>query len=360
MTPNLGASLDLLADYILHPKFDPGELERVRTQQLTAIRNELNNPIAIGQRAMAATLFGDQHPYGLPPSGTGDPAVVATLSRDEIADFHRVWLRPEKARIIVVGDTTLADVTRMLEKSFGGWQAPPVPAPDKSYDAPIPAPQPRIVLIDRPASPQSVIIAGRVLDHKGTDDLTVLRAANEVFGGSFLSRINMDLRETKGWSYGVQSVIRSPLDRTSFLIFAPVQADKTGDSIAALRSDLAAYTSTEGVTKEELERLINGNVRELPGSFETGSDVLGGIGNIVTYGRPDNYYEALAGKYEALTAAELDTAARADFKGDQLVYVVVGDAKTVRPQLDALGLSVEERSADANAAPAADASGEEQ
>ncbi len=345
MEPNLAPSLDLMADYVRNPAFAPSELERVRTQQLTRISNELNNPGAIGQRALAPELFGTDHPYGIPPTGTGDPAVVTTLTREELTDFHRVWIRPDLARVFIVGDTTLAESVKLLEASFGDWTAPGVPIPKKDFSAPIPSQESRIILINRPNSPQSVIMAGRVLEQKGTDDLLVLGSANEVFGGSFLSRINMNLRETKGWSYGVRSILRQPLDRTSFMLYAPVQADRTGDSIAELRKDLAAYTGREGVKADELERLINGNVRELPGRFETSRAVLGGIENIIDYGRPDNYYETLAARYSGLTAEQLDAEARANLRGDDLVYVIVGDAKIVAPQLDQLGLPVEIREA---------------
>ncbi|MGN6498451.1 MAG: M16 family metallopeptidase [Tsuneonella sp.] len=341
---NLAPSLALLADYVRHPAFASDALERVRAQQLTRIQNELNNPGAIGQRALFPILYGT-HPYGIPPSGTGDVEVVKSATPAELSAFHDTWLRPDLARIFVVGDTTLPEVTALLEKSFGDWKAPVAPAPTKNFDAVIPEQTSRVILIDRPASPQSVILAGRVLQHKGTDDLVVLQSANEVFGGSFLSRINMDLRETKGWSYGVRSIVSSPLDRNSLLIYAPVQADRTGDSVAALRKDLAAYTSGKGVTAEELERTINGNVRELPGRFETSDAVLDGMENIIEYGRPDNYYETLAAKYEGLTAAQLDKEALASLKGSDLVYVIVGDAKVVEPQLKQLGLPVEVRRA---------------
>jgi len=343
VTPNLAPSLDLLADYVRNPAFRPEDLERVRSQQLTRIDNELNDPSAIAQRAITPILYGDAYPYGRPPSGTGDRAVVETLARDDLARFHDTWLRPDNAQIFVVGDTTLAEVVRLLEDSFGDWTPPTQPLPQKSFDAPIPAPEQRIVLIDRPQSPQSVIVAGRVLDQSGTDDLVVLDAANEVFGGSFLSRINTNLRETKGWSYGVRSQVRAPIGRTAFLINAPVQADRTGESIAELLKDLAAYTGGQGVTAEELRRLVNGNVRELPGRFETSSAVLGGMAQIVLYDRPDDYYETLSDRYRALTTAQLDEEALATLLGDELVFVVVGDAETVRPQLDVLGLPVEVR-----------------
>lgn len=343
VAPNLSPSLDLLAEYIRDPAFDAKELERVRAQQLTRIQSELNNPSAIGQRALVATLFGD-HPYAVPPSGTGDPEVVANVTRDELVNFHDNWIAPERAKIFVTGDTTLAEVIPLLENSFGQWAAGTSTAA-KNFDAAIPAQTARIILIDRPQSPQSVIFAGRVLNKKGADDLVPLEAANEVFGGSFLSRINMNLRETKGWSYGVRSLVRAPKDRSSFMIYAPVQADRTGDSIAELRKDLASYLSSDGVNSEELTRLINGNVRELPGRFETSRDVLDGMVDIVTFDRPDDYYETLAEKYSGLTAEELDATARETLSGDDLVWVVVGDAEAVKPQLDALGLPVEVREA---------------
>ncbi len=348
LTPNLDPSVALLADYIRNPAFRPADLERVRTQQVTRIKNELNEPGQIASRALQPIIYGANHPYGIAPSGTGDLGVVQNLTRAQLQSFHDTWLRPDAARVYVVGDTTLDAVKASLEKSFGDWKAPATPAPTKNFDAPVPPQKSRIILIDRPQSPQSVIVAGRVLDERGTDDLVALRAANEVFGGSFLSRINMNLRETKGWSYGVGSRVGSPVDRTSFLIYAPVQADRTGDSIVELRKDLASYTGGKnGVTAEELTRLINGNVRELPGQFETSGEVLNGIVNIVQFDRPDDYYETLAAKYKGLTAAQLDQVAKSDFLGNDLVFVVVGDASKVRPQLEKIGLPIEERAAPA-------------
>jgi zinc protease len=341
LKPNLGASLGLLADYVRNPAFDAKELERVRAQQLNRLKAELNNPSAIATRVLRPALYGADHPYGIPPSGLGTADAVAAATRDQLSAFHSAWIRPDNARIFVVGDTTLADVKKQLDASFGQWNAPKTAKPVKHFDVAIPTPQPRILLVDRPKSPQSVILAGKVLDAKGSDQLEILRSANDIFGGSFLSRFNMNLRETKGWSYGVRSIVSSDKDRLSWIAMAPVQADRTGDSIKEFRSDLTAFLGDKGVTGEELQRTINGNVRELPGSFETSGDVLGGLRSIVKFDRPDNYYETLAATYEAMTAPEIDAAARAAFSTDDLVYVIVGDAAVVKPQLDGLGLPVE-------------------
>jgi predicted Zn-dependent peptidase len=343
LSPNLAPSVELLADFVRNPAFKPEDVERVRAQQLNRINSELSVPAGIASRVIQPLLYGPDHPYGI-PSPLGDPQAVAAVSSDDLAAFHRQWFRPDNARILVVGDTTLAELVPQLERSLGDWQAPQGPRPSKDFGAMIPAPQPRVVLVDRPNSPQSVISAGRVLDLKGTEDLVGLLGANEVFGGNFLSRINMNLRETKGWSYGVRSTVGTVRDRVAFTISAPVQADRTGDSIAELRRDLTDLVSSKGVTPVELQRLVNGNVRELPGQFETSGAVLTGLMNIVKYERPFDYYEQLADKYRAFTAADLDTIARDNFVEDQLVFVVVGDAAVVRPQLESLGLPVEVRS----------------
>ena len=341
LKPNLRASLGLLADYIRNPAFDGKELERVRAQQLNRLKAELNNPNAIASRILAPVLYGADHPYGIPPSGLGDAKSVTAATRDQLATFHATWIRPDNARVFVVGDTTLAEVKKQLDATLGQWKAPATAKPVKHFDIAIPAPKPRILLFDRPKSPQSVILAGKVLAAKGGDELEVLRSANDIFGGNFLSRFNTNLRETKGWSYGVRSRISGDQDRLTWVAAAPVQADRTGDSIKELRSDLKSFLGDKGVTKEELERTINGSVRELPGSFETSGDVLGGLRQIVKFGRPDNYYETLPATYEAMTAAEIDAAARKALSTDDLVYVVVGDAAVVKPQLDGLGLPVE-------------------
>ena len=341
LKPNLAASIDLLADYVRNPAFDAKELERIRVQQLTRLTAEVNDPSALASRTITPLLFGKAHPYGIPPSGLGDAAAVKAATRDTLVNFHTAWLRPDNARIFVVGDTSLKEVVKLLDRSFGKWQAPATPKPVKDFSAAIPVPQPRIVLVDRPKAPQSVIIAGKVLDAKGTDSLEVLRAANEVFGGAFLSRFNMNLRETKGWSYGAFTQISNNRDRISFVVRAPVQADRTGDSIRELQKDLTAFLTDTGVTAAELTRTVNGNVRELPGSFETSGDVLRGLQSNARFGRPDDYHEKLPDTYRKMTVGDLDAAARAALTADKLVYVIVGDAASVKPQLDALGLPVE-------------------
>ena len=256
---------------------------------------------------------------------------------------HAQWVRPDNARLFVVSDLTLAELTPRLEAAFGNWAAPAAPKGTKTFPAELAPTTARIVLIDRPQSPQSLIYGGAVLPMTGTDDLLTLNAANSVLGTDFLSRINADLRETKGWSYGVRGTVSQLKNRVPYIVNAPVQANQTGPSIAALIAQYERFLETDGVTQAELERTVNGDTRGLAGSYETSGQILGALRSNALYGRPDSYQETLASRTRALTAAQLDAAARAAIDPDRFVWVVVGDASVVKPQLDALGLPVEVR-----------------
>jgi len=340
LAPNLAPSLGLMADIVRHPAFAPAEVDRVRGQQLAAIAEETKQPVGLALRTLPPLLYGKDHPYGVPFSGRGDPAVVAKLTPAELTRFHDDWLRPDNATIFVVGDTTLAKVMPLLEKSFGDWRASGA-TPAKDFTRPTPPQTGRILLLDRPNTPQSLIFGGELMPVKGTDDLVALTQANEVLGGSFLSRLNMDLRETRHWSYGVQGFISRVQHQVPYLIYAPVQTDQTGPSIAAMQGDMASFLGGKGVTPEELTRTIDGSIRELPGQFETAEAVMDGMEANVLYHRPDDYYETLASRYRALTAPELDAAAKAAIDPARLTWVVIGDAAKVKPQLDSLKIPVE-------------------
>lgn len=341
LTPNLGPSLDLLADIILHPAFSPKELERVRAGQLAGIAQELTDPRGLARRAFFPALFGANHPYGIGSAGSGNPAVVKALTRQDLAAFHHRWMRADTAEIFAVGAVSAETLKADLEKRFGAWPMTRDMPGRKNFDVASPAPRARILLVNRPQSPQSMIYAGELLKGKGSDDLLDLLAANDILGGNFLSRINMDLRETKGWSYGAGTVVSRNEEANSFIVVAPVQADKTGASIQAIRADMGAFLGKEGVSSEELERTIDGSIRELPGSFETSGEVLGEMQRDVLYKRPFTYVEGLADRYRAQTADTLDKAARTMINPDNMIWVVVGDKNVVLPQVKDLGLPVE-------------------
>lgn len=346
LTANLAPSLALLADVVRNPAFRDADVARLRDQQLAELAQAMSSPRSLATRELGPILFGPAHPYGLPGDGMGDPQSVAALDAGALRAAHDKWLRSDNVRITVVGDVTMEQLRPMLEAAFGNWAPPAAPKPVIRLDAAIPAPRPRIVLIDRPGSPQSVIVAGRVLPITGMDQgQEALDLANEVLGNGFLSRLNMDLREDKGWSYGVRSMVPSPKGPRSLVLVAPVQSDRTGASIRLMLSDMAAFPGKHGVEPVELGRVTDGNIRGLPNRFETNAQVLGAIITNDRLGRPDDYYAKLPTRYRAIDAAAIDRAAATWLQPAGLVFIVVGDRKLVEPQLAGLGLPVEIRPA---------------
>ncbi len=340
LTANLGPSLDLLADVVQRPDFSTAELERVRTQTLTAISQAQKEPNSIAARALPPLLYGENHPYGT--TSLGDAAAVTSFTRDDLVGFHQRWLRPDNMEMFVVSNLPLSELQPLIEARLGNWAPPAVPKGVKSFTTPPQRPaKAKIVFIDRPGSPQSVILGGQLTPVDPFGDVVPVSSANDVLGGNFLSRINMDLRETKGWSYGVRGSLGLNVHAAPYIVSAPVQADRTADSIKALSDQISGFLGKKGVTEEELQRTIANLSQQLPGRFETSQAVLGAMMSNSLYRRPDNYYELLAGKYRALTQAGLDQAMRSAIDPNSFTWVVVGDGAKVKPQLDKLGLPVE-------------------
>ena len=340
LSPNLAPSLDLLADIVQRPAFAPADIDRVRAQKLASIAQTLKDPTRVAQRILPVVLFGATHPYG-GPSG-GDPAAIAKFTQGDLAGFQQRWLRPDTMKLFIVSDRPLAELKPLLEARFGSWAAPAAPRGVKAFMAPTTRPaSPRILLIDRPGAPQSTIFGGQLLPVDPRSDTVPLNAANDVLGGDFLSRLNMDLRESKGWSYGVGGGPQLLANATAYAVYAPVQADRTGDSLVALSADMTEFLSTKGVTSDELELTVANNINQLPGQFETGGALLGAMMQSDLLGRPDDYYTGLPARYRALTTTGLDRAIRAAVDPKGFTWIVVGDAAKVRPQLEKIGYPIE-------------------
>ncbi len=342
LSANLAPSLDLLTDIVRNPAFDEGELERVRAQTITGIEQQMRSPQGIAQNTLIPILFGEDSPYG--DSGSGSVETVSAITRDDLIAFKDSWIRPDNAEVFVVSDKPLAELTPALEAAFGTWSAPQAQKGVKDFSSVAEAPtSPRIILVNRPNSPQSFIYGGMVTNARAQDSSIIdLVNANNALGGNFLARMNMNLRETKGWSYGVRGSVSQRENAVAYLVRAPVQADRTGDSLTELSREIGSFLSTNGVEEEELTRIINNEIRELPGQFETSGAVLRAMQNNALYSRPMNYHETLADRYRSQTRESLDKAARSALDLGRFTWVVVGDAEQVRPQLDALGMNVEQ------------------
>lgn len=341
LTANLAPSLELMAEVVRHPKFADADVARAKNQRLADIAQEQADPNGLALRAIRPLIYGTQHPYGS-VGASGKAAVIEALSPADLRAEHDKWLRPDLARVTVVGDTTMADLLPKLEAAFGDWKAPASPAPVKRIDGPIPAPKPRLVVIDRPNSPQSVLIFGRVLPLNGSGTgQDALELANDVLGNDFLSRLNSDLREEKGWTYGIGSSLFQVRGPRGFVVNTAVQSDRTADSIRLIEQDMKAFPATKGVDPVELQRVIEGNIRQLPGNFETNGQVLGALLDNQRLGRPYDYQARLPGLYRALDAKAIDAAAAQYLQPDQMVIVVVGDRKLIDDQLKGLGMPIE-------------------
>ncbi|WP_353217662.1 pitrilysin family protein [Sandarakinorhabdus sp.] len=338
---NLPQSLDLFAAIVQRPDFPPAELERVRGQQLSALAREASDPGSIGQRLLTPALYGIAHPYGAPPSGLGTAASVKALTREALIQWHKRWIRPDNATMFVAGDITAAELQPLLEAAFGKWRADPaVPRGTIVAAAPAAARPARIIFVDRPNSPQSLILAGSLLAITGSQNLIAERAAADVLGGLATSRITMDIREEKNWAYGAYAGLSDGKGQLHSLIYAPVQTDRTADSMKAIMADIAAIKTTRPITADERGRTIANSVLALPGNFERGSAFLSAMERNHLLGRPDDYYTTAARRLGALTVADLNKAVQL-FGTDQLLWVVVGDRAKVEPQLKSLGLPVE-------------------
>ena len=336
---NLDESLELFADIVRNPAFKIEEIERLRPRSLAAIQQEKVQPVSIALRELPPLLYGKGHAYGIPFTGSGTEESVKSITQDDLRTFHRDWLRPDNATIFVVGDTSMSEMLPLLNQYFGDWDAPTSEKPIKNIAMVELASEAKIYLVDKPGSPQSLILAGHLSPPAGADNNLVINAMNNVIGGDFMARINMDLRETKSWSYGAQTFMIGARGQQPYLVYAPVQIDRTADSVIALLEQFDAYLGPERTRPEELDRVVKNETRSLPGQYETGAAVLATMLSNARYGRPDDYVMTLTDQYEAMTLEQIDAAADEVLKPHQLIWLIVGDLSKIEEPIRALGIA---------------------
>ncbi|MEZ5893906.1 MAG: pitrilysin family protein [Parvularculaceae bacterium] len=335
---NLKPSLDILADVVRNPAFKQDEIDKLRGRWLAAIAQEKANPVQLALRLLPPEIYGKGHAYAAPLTGSGTVESINSLTRDDLAGFHQKWIRPDNATIFVVGDTTLAEMKPLLEAAFGRWAAPSSPVPVKNI-APVERPaKGKVILVDKPGSPQSLILAAHVAPSSSAPNDIAINAMNDIIGGQFTARVNMNLREDKGWAYGAFTFLQGAAGQRPFMVYAPVQTDKTKEALQELLKELKGYLGPKPATADELNRAVLNNVRSLPGSFETAASVLGSLTASARYGRPWNYPETLTDQYEALTIADIKAAAAEVIHPDSLVWVIVGDREQIEAGVASLNL----------------------
>jgi len=328
----LEPSLALYSDVLLHPSFPQEDFARQQKLQIAAIQRAKTSPGAMASRVLTPTLYGREHPYGLELTEAG----VAKLTRDSIAKFHDTWYKPNNTTLVIVGDTTLAEIKPQLEKAFASWKQGN--APKKSIAKVAPPKQAEVYLIDKPGAAQSFILAGTIAPPRNSPQEIALGIWNDILGGTFGGRVNMNLREDKHWSYGARTGFQFARGDSIWLTQAPVQTDKTKESLVEINKELRDIFGARPISQDELNKDKDNRTLRLAGSRETMNEVADAIENIVEYGLPEDYYSTYASKVQALTPNALTTAGKSFLNADRLVWVVVGDLAKVEAGIRELNL----------------------
>jgi zinc protease len=332
---NLDPSLALFADVVLNPSFPAAELDRLKKQQLAAIQQESARPFGMALRVLPKFIYGAGHAYALPLTGSGYRTSVEKIGRDDVVRWHATWFKPGNATLIVVGDTTLAEIRPKLEAAFAGWAGGTVP---QKNVAPVEAKASNVIYVyDRPGALQSTILCGHAAPPRANPQEIAQQVMNTVLGGQFVSRVNMNLREDKHWAYGAGTLFWDARGPRPFLAYAPVQTDKTKESVQELLKEMRGIRGERPVTADELKAAQDSLTLSLPGQWETSQAVVGSIEEIVTFGFDDHYFDGYAGKVRATTLVDTKTAAEV-VQPDKLIWVIAGDRAKIEPGLRELGL----------------------
>lgn len=330
----LGEALGLMAAVALTPDFPADELERLRTERLTGLLQARDDPASLVGLAFPRLLFGPEHRYGTSAGGT--ETSLKALGVAELKTFHRSHYRPDNAVLIVVGDTMPAALRPLVEARFGGWKADgPAPAPFPVRASPQPGKR-QIFLVDKPGAAQSQIRIGLVGVPRSTPDYIALDVLNTILGGSFTSRLNTNLRETHGYSYGAASRFDMRRAAGPFFATAGVQTDKTAEALKEFFNELNAILKP--VPADELARFRNYAALSFAGEFETSSQLAGKLEELAVYGLPDDVFSKYVDAVQAVTSADLTRVAKQYLLLDRMAVVVVGDRATIEAPVRATGL----------------------
>lgn len=330
----LAEALPLMADVAQRPMFAQADLDRLRQQRLTSVMQGRDDANTIAALAFARTLFGTTHRFGTATMGT--TATLRAFTVDDLRAFHAAAYRPDNATLIVVGDVAAAAVLPLLEKSFGGWKAPSGAVTHVTQPAPPARTRREVYLVDKPGAPQTQIRIGFVGVPRSTPDYFPLEVMNTVLGGSFSSRLNLNLREEHGYTYGANSFFDMRKDAGPFTAFAGVQTDKTAESLKEFFNELTGIL--QPVPADELARGKNYVALGLPSGFETTGDISRRLEETLVYGLPDDYFSRYVPNVQAVTTADVQRVARAYLRADRMAVVIVGDRKAIEPGIRALNL----------------------
>jgi zinc protease len=331
----LGDALPIMGDVVERPTFPKDELERQRQQRLTSILQGRDDPATIGAVAYARVLYGQTHRFGTPQFGTA--ATVKTMTPEDLKAFYTAAYRPDNAVLLAVGDIAAASVVPQIEKTFGQWKPAGAAKPSsKLPEAPQHATR-QIYLVDKPGAAQSQIRIGWIGVPRSTPDYFPIQVMNTILGGSFSSRLNMNLREQHGYTYGASSQFDMRTSAGPFVAAAGVQTDKTADALKEFFNELNGILKL--VPAEELARAKNYIALRYPGTFETTSDISRRLEDAIVYHLPDDYFSKYVQNIQAVAAADVQRVAQKYINPEKLAIVVVGDRQKIEAPIKALSLA---------------------
>ena len=328
---NIDESMRLFSDIVLRPNFPKKELERLKTQQIAHISQEKSSPFGAGFRILPKLLYGESHTYSAPLSGSGNEQSVASIDVSDLKRYHQTWFKAGNATLIVSGDITLKELTPLAEKYLGAL--PKGNAPEKNIASSSPIKEPVVYLLDRPDSEQSAIMAASMLPKYGFDGELPLQLMNEVLGSGFNSRINLNLREDKGWSYGARSIISNTQAERPFIVYAPVQTDKTAESMNEIKSELRSIANDRPARQDELSRSLDKRILTLPGRWETARSVGSSIATLITYGLDERYWDTYVDKLNNIDLKQVNQAASEHLNAEKMLWLVVGDRNKIEDDI---------------------------
>ena len=333
---NLEKTLDLFKEGLLNPVFKQTEIDRLKNQWLARIEQSLNSPASMASMSIRPLIYGEDHPYGN-PSSMGNKETISNLTRDDLINMHQKLTNPRDASFIIVGDISLNEAVNTLNKKFSDWSSNndtiSLVLENVSKQK-----KPRVYLLNKPGAIQSYITAGQLLPPTNSDDDIVIDYANYAIAGSFTSRLNMNLREDKSWSYGARAGISSSKGQRLLVVRAPVQTDKTVESIQEILKEYDNYLNVTPVNEDELDKTKRARTLRLPGQYETLGALMGGIENIVTNERDFNYLNTLADERNAVTLDEVRLAAKKYIDPNSWTWVIVGDLSIIEEDIKNLNI----------------------
>jgi zinc protease len=336
LTKNFAGALDLLSDIVLHPTFPAEEVERRRSSRLAALLNEDSDPNTVAFRVVSRLLFGANHPYGYEAIGT--EASLKAISREDINNFWRQNYSPANAALVVAGSITMAELKPLVESKFGAWQGG---APTKNPTMTAEVSHARVVIVDRPGAAQTALMLAQPGPARSTPDYAGLEVMNSDLGGLFSSRINMNLREAHGYTYGAFSQFVYRRYAGAVIAGGAIRTDATANAVTETLKEIHRMMETQ-MTPAELNLARDSESRSLPGLFETSGAATAAFSEIFTYDLPADYFQKLPARFSAVTAADTQALAMKYLKPDQMIVVCVGDRAKIEADLKKLNLGVME------------------